>query len=43
VAWEVEFTNDFGSWWDGLTANEQESVDFGVGLLIERGPMLDPP
>jgi len=40
VAWDIEFTDEFGSWWDGLTADEQESVDFGVGLLIERGPTL---
>lgn len=40
VAWDVEFTDEFGTWWDNLTADEQESVDFGVGLLIERGPTL---
>ena len=40
VAWDVEFTDEFGAWWDNLTADEQESVDFGVGLLIERGPTL---
>jgi hypothetical protein len=40
VAWDIEFTDEFGSWWDSLTADEQESVDFGVGLLIERGPTL---
>ena len=40
MAWDIEFTDEFGSWWDGLTADEQESVDFGVGLLIERGPTL---
>lgn len=40
MAWDVEFTIEFGAWWDSLTAEEQESVDFGVGLLIERGPTL---
>jgi hypothetical protein len=40
VAWDVEFTDEFGTWWENLTAEEQESVDFGVGLLIERGPTL---
>jgi len=43
VAWEVEFTDEFGAWWDDLTADEQDSVDFGVGLLIERGPTLGYP
>ena len=40
MAWDIEFTDEFGSWWEDLTADEQESVDFGVGLLIERGPTL---
>ena len=40
VAWDVEFTDEFGTWWDSLSPEEQESVDFGVGLLIERGPTL---
>jgi hypothetical protein len=40
VAWDIEFTDEFGSWWDGLTLHEQESIDFGVGLLIARGPTL---
>ncbi len=40
MAWDVEFTNEFGAWWETLTTEEQESVDFGVGLLIERGPTL---
>ena len=40
MAWDVEFTDEFGAWWDSLTPEEQESVDFGVGLLIERGPTL---
>lgn len=40
MAWDVEFTDDFGQWWDGLTVDEQESVDFSVGLLIEYGPTL---
>lgn len=40
MTWEVEFTDEFGAWWDSLTGEEQESVDFGVGLLIDRGPTL---
>jgi len=41
--WEVEYTDEFGAWWESLTAEEQESVDFGVGLLMEYGPTLDHP
>lgn len=27
VAWDVEFTDEFGAWWDSLSLEEQESVD----------------
>jgi len=43
VAWDVEFSDDFGVWWDGLTAAEQKSVDFTVSLLQELGPTLKMP
>ena len=41
--WEVEFTDEFGAWWDGLTESEQESVDASVRLLEARGPQLGYP
>jgi len=41
--WDVEFTDEFGEWWDGLTGDEQESVTFGVDLLGKVGPGLDYP
>jgi len=40
---EVEFSDEFGEWWDGLTAAEQKSVDFTVSLLQESGPTLKMP
>lgn len=40
---EVEYTDEFGVWWDGLTEAEQESVAQGVGLLEARGPTLGYP
>ena len=40
MAWEVEFTDEFGGWWDGLSENAQDDVTFGVGLLREHGPAL---
>jgi hypothetical protein len=43
VAWEVEFSGEFGLWWDGLTIAEQKSVDFTVSLLQEVGPTLKMP
>jgi len=38
--WEVEFTDEFGEWWDVLTEAEQESIDASVRLLEEKGPHL---
>lgn len=38
--WEVEYTDELGAWWAGLTESEQESVDVSVRLLEERGPNL---
>ena len=38
--WEVEFTDEFGEWWDDLTEEEQKSVAVSVRLLQELGPAL---
>jgi hypothetical protein len=38
--WDVEFVDEFGAWWEGLTDAEQESIDFGVQLLMQYGPTL---
>ncbi len=43
MAWEVEFSDEFGEWWENLTAAEQKSVDFTVSLLQELGPVLKMP
>jgi len=43
VAWEEEFSDEFGYWWDTLTAAEQKSIDFTVSLLQSTGPMLRMP
>jgi hypothetical protein len=40
---EVEYTDEFGDWWDGLTEAEQESVAYAVGLLEAKGPTLGYP
>jgi len=40
MAWNVEFTDEFGAWWQELSESEQESVDASVRLLEERGPAL---
>lgn len=38
--WEVEYTDEFGAWWNALDEAEQDSVDVAVQLLEERGPTL---
>jgi hypothetical protein len=40
VAWEVEFTEEFGAWWDTLTDDQQDDVAHCVGMLAELGPAL---
>lgn len=41
--WEVEFTDEFGKWWDSLDEEEQESLAASVELLRQIGPMLPRP
>jgi hypothetical protein len=38
--WVVEYTDELGVWWHGLTEDEQESIDASVRLLEEMGPNL---
>jgi hypothetical protein len=38
--WEVEYTDEFGSWWDTLGEAEREAVAFSVNLLRKAGPAL---
>ena len=38
--WEVEYTDEFGEWWETLTEGEQDAIDVAVRLLEERGPQL---
>jgi hypothetical protein len=40
MKWDVEYTDEFGDWWSGLSEDEQESVDASVQLLEERGTNL---
>jgi hypothetical protein len=43
MEWEVEYTDEFGEWWNGLTQGEQEAITAYVGLLEQRGPRLPHP
>ena len=41
--WEVEFTDEFGVWWDGLDEAERAAIDASVSLLEMFGPALGRP
>ncbi|MES2904646.1 MAG: type II toxin-antitoxin system RelE/ParE family toxin [Pseudomonadota bacterium] len=43
MAWEVEYTDEFGSWWDGLDDGQRAKIAATVELLEERGPSLPHP
>ncbi|OYT91708.1 MAG: addiction module toxin RelE [Burkholderiales bacterium PBB3] len=43
MAWNVEYTDEFGTWWSSLTEEEQISIAASVQLLEERGPALGHP
>src|SRR2546423_7695637 len=43
MAWEVEYTAQFGEWWDDLSEAEQASVTAAVNVLERRGPALGRP
>ena len=38
--WEVEFTDEFGEWWDCLDLAQQAALAGRVEVLAERGPDL---
>lgn len=43
MEWEVEYTDQFEAWWDGLTEAEQEDIAAMVGVLEQKGPALRRP
>jgi len=43
VPWEVEATDEFGSWYLDLAQAEQSAINAVVDLLEERGPALGRP
>ena len=43
VAWEVEYTDEFESWWNTLTEDEQVEISAKVELLEGHGPTLPRP
>ena len=43
MTWEVEYTDEFGRWWHGLSVTQQDAVVARVELLTEHGPNLPYP
>jgi hypothetical protein len=43
VNWDVEFTDEFGEWYDRLSPLEQERIDAAVMKRQELGPALGRP
>jgi hypothetical protein len=40
MGWDVENTDEFGSWFVDLSEADQDAIDFTVDLLIGQGPQL---
>ncbi len=43
MSWEVEYTDEFGQWWQTLSERQQDDVVARVELLIAYGPKLPYP
>ena len=41
--WNIEYTDEFATWWYGLSESEQVSLDASVRLLEALGPSLSRP
>ena len=40
MVWEIEYTNEFGYWWQTLNEGQQNDVAAVVNLLVEKGSSL---
>lgn len=43
MTWDVEFTHQFGEWFEDLSEEDQDDVADAVGLLEQDGPNLKRP
>lgn len=41
--WDVEYTDEFGEWWDTLTGRQQSAISYIVDMLIQYGVHLSYP
>jgi len=40
MVWNVEYTNEFGEWYRGLSEPQQDNITAETLLLMELGPQL---
>ena len=40
MCWDIEYTDEFEAWWNGLTLREQSDAAKVVDLLVARGTAL---
>ena len=40
MSWDVEYTDEFGAWWNELTEQQKDDVAVVVSLLERKGPSL---
>ena len=43
MVWDVEFTDEFFDWWNGISQSEKDSVSNSVNFLIQQGVNLRHP
>jgi hypothetical protein len=43
MAWAVEYTDQFETWWDSISEDEQVEISAKVELLQKFGPVLPRP
>ena len=43
MAWEIEYTDEFGAWWEELDRATRRRIISAVEVLEERGPGLGRP
>ncbi len=40
MAWDIEYTDEFGDWWNTLTVDQQDDLVSVVKRMEEKGPQL---
>ncbi len=40
MTWDVEYTDEFGKWWQRLTEKQRDDITATTEMLMELGPKL---